>query len=194
MTAYADLESCDYFDHGGDDPRFACEWSRSLRAVGWLGANADFSTGILSDEVWNSLRHLVRTAWQPFYFLGSHYCGLCVRASGGYVQDFRATDLGKDPSRSGTFNAFIPGDGCVYVAPELILHYITEHHYQPPAVFCDAVLACPPMKGAEYFKALRRNATGGFAKIIPSAPWWRFWRRSPLANANLERDGPEQFG
>jgi hypothetical protein len=79
-------------------------------------------------------------------------------------------------------NIFIPGDGCVYAAPELIVHYIEEHQYLPPPNFCAAVVACPPMQGAEYFKTLRRNSVGDFAKRIPIAPWWRFWNRSPLSN------------
>jgi hypothetical protein len=31
-------------------------------------------------------------------------------------------------------------DGVTFVAPVLILHYVTEHHYLPPPQFVDAVL------------------------------------------------------
>jgi hypothetical protein len=31
-------------------------------------------------------------------------------------------------------------DGAVYMAPELLLHYILKHHYCPPQEFVDAVL------------------------------------------------------
>lgn len=175
MTAYADLEPCNSFDRRSDDPRMTREWADSLRAVGWLGSEADFLTGVLSNEVQRALRELVATAWQPSVYMGYHYCGLCVRACGGFLQDFLSTDFGKDPSRRGSLNLFVPGNGCVYVAPELIVHYVSEHQYQPPDAFCQAVVACPPMNTADYFRTLRRSARGEFAKVIPAAPWWRFW-------------------
>jgi hypothetical protein len=98
-----------------------------LKAVGWLGSQEDFPTGPLSPEVVDALRTLGASAWQPAYFLGSHYCGLCVRAAGGFIQDFFAAGWQNDHSRSGTRNIFIPGDGFIYVTPEMILHYIAAH-------------------------------------------------------------------
>ena len=35
-------------------------------------------------------------------------------------------------------------DGTTYSAPSLIIHYITEHSYQPPAEFIDAILHGQP--------------------------------------------------
>jgi hypothetical protein len=29
--------------------------------------------------------------------------------------------------------------GCTYAAPDLLYHYITEHHYLPPSVFIEAI-------------------------------------------------------
>jgi hypothetical protein len=52
---------------------------------------------------------------------------------------------------------FIPGNGRIYVCPELIVHYMNAHGYAPPAEFCDAVLACPPMRSQQYFKELLAN-------------------------------------
>jgi hypothetical protein len=60
----------------------------------------------------------------------------------------------------------------VYVAPELIIHYIEEHRYLPPPAFCGAVVACPPINSAVYFQALRRNPIGDVAKDVPRT-WWR---------------------
>ncbi|WP_443732102.1 DUF7919 family protein [Streptantibioticus silvisoli] len=31
-------------------------------------------------------------------------------------------------------------DGQAFASPSLILHYVLEHHYLPPAAFCEAVL------------------------------------------------------
>lgn len=182
MTAYHDLEPCDYFDSRADLPGFTRIWSDSLRSVGWLGSASDFPCGQPSPEVLDALRTLTASAWQPMSYFGSHYCGLCVKAAGEYVQDFLVSEFADDKSRAGSRNLFIPGYGVVYAAPELILHYIAEHHYQPPAEFCAAVLTCPTMNSAAYFAALRRNATGDFARMVPRAPWWRFWNREPELN------------
>jgi hypothetical protein len=43
----------------------------------------------------------------------------------------------------------------VYVAPELVVHYIESHGYQPPEEFIAAVMACPPQESAEFFGMLR---------------------------------------
>ena len=42
----------------------------------------------------------------------------------------------------------------MYVAPQLIVHYIDAHDYRPPGVFCAAVEACPPLGSAAYFAKL----------------------------------------
>jgi hypothetical protein len=54
----------------------------------------------------------------------------------------------------GVNNLFIPGDGFLYVSPELILHYINDHQYSPPVEFCEAVLACPPMNSRAYLNVV----------------------------------------
>jgi hypothetical protein len=54
-------------------------------------------------------------------------------------------------------NVFVPGNGVVYVAPTMILHYMLVHGYQPPEEFVAAVRACPGMMTSEYVEAMRRN-------------------------------------
>lgn len=49
----------------------------------------------------------------------------------------------------------MPADGFLYVAPELILHYIERHQYLPPDDFCRAVLACPPCSSPAYLSAVK---------------------------------------
>lgn len=42
----------------------------------------------------------------------------------------------------GTAEIWVPGhDGVIYAAPTLIIHYVAEHHYRPPADFVAAVMA-----------------------------------------------------
>jgi hypothetical protein len=69
--------------------------------------------------------------------MGYHECDLCLSERKG-----------------GITNLFIPGDGFLYVCPELILHYINDHQYSPPVEFCEAVLACAPMNSSDYLKVV----------------------------------------
>ena len=82
-------------------------------------------------------------------FLGWHECDLCSESNA---------------ARS-IKNLFIPGPGFIFVAPELILHYMDAHAYQPPPEFCQAVLACPPVPSAAYLEAV--SANGGGVLLAP---------------------------
>ena len=57
----------------------------------------------------------------------------------------------------GATNLYVPGDGCVYVAPSMIAHYVDVHNYEPPAVFWEAVMNCPEMASEAYKQALIAN-------------------------------------
>jgi hypothetical protein len=54
-------------------------------------------------------------------------------------------------------NLHIPGSAQVYLAPSMVLHYVSRHRYRPPDGFCDAVLRCPQIGTRPYFKALRSS-------------------------------------
>ena len=53
-------------------------------------------------------------------------------------------------------NLFIPGKTEVYLAPAGIEHHIKVHHYQPPADFVSALLACPDPHSSDYRNAINR--------------------------------------
>jgi hypothetical protein len=59
-----------------------------------------------------------------------------------------------NPNTVGFKNVFVPGNDKIYVAPELILHYIDQHGYSPPAEFQQAVLDCPTMRSVAYLRAI----------------------------------------
>jgi hypothetical protein len=110
-----------------------------LRAVGWLEGSHSFESGPVSEQVVYKLQeHLM----QPFVlidFPGNHRCSLC------------------EPSAAALGNGelIIPSEGCCYVSPSLICHYIEAHDYQPPAAFQEALLACPPQGSPSYLELLR---------------------------------------
>ena len=137
MSYFPDSGPCDYFDG-----------RPGLVAVGWLEAGFEFPVGDVSAASLEKLEVLLHTSWQETWtsFLGWHECSLCNQARGSK-------------------NLFITGISCVYVAPELILHYIKAHGYKPPGDFLQAVEECPPQDSQNYFLALRS------AGLDPTN-WW----------------------
>ena len=109
-----------------------------LVAVGWLQRGKPFSTGQVDQAVYEYLLEMRRYALPSLMYLGVHRCDLC--GSGGAAR--------------GNANLFVPGKGSLYVAPELIVHYMNAHSYAPPQEFCRAVLACPPVRSREYTEAV----------------------------------------
>jgi len=135
MTWYRDLATCDYFGGGA---------SGCLKAVGWLERGKDFPRGDTDPKVFDRLVKLLHDPFQPAVIMGSHECDLC-QFPGQHI---------------GTTNLFVPANETIYVCPELILHYIDAHWYNPPDEFCQAVLACPPTRSMDY-KRLFLNHGGG---------------------------------
>lgn len=121
----------------------------ALLAVGWLAWGAEFPLGTVSPAFFAALKRLCANPWQPVVAAGVHVCELC---------QFDAPRFGA--------NVFVPHAGRIYVAPVAVTHYIAAHRYQPPEIFIEAVLACPPMQSLAYKRALlecggRRLAAGG---------------------------------
>ena len=56
----------------------------------------------------------------------------------------------------------IPSATYVYVAPDLVVHYVEAHQYAPPPEFVAAVLACPEQSSDAYVDML-----------VPFAAMWR---------------------
>jgi hypothetical protein len=52
-------------------------------------------------------------------------------------------------------NLGVPGDGVLYVAPEMIAHYVSAHGYLPPDEFVQAVSVSPLPGTEEYERAVR---------------------------------------
>ena len=129
-----------------------CTWwtaDVNLLAVGWLERGKPHATGDVDRRVYDALAEMRKDPWQPFVFMGVHECDLC-RFEG---------------ETGGVANMFIPADRVIYVCPELIVHYMNAHGYAPPAAFCQAVLACPPMRSMPYLRAIA--ACGGTRLLQP---------------------------
>jgi len=140
MAWFEDLAPCNYFRP---------EWSSFLRSIGWLERGKSFPTGLVERKVYDKLLELWNSPWSPLYSMGPHRCDLCY-----YEGEY------------GTTNLFIPGEGFIFVCPQLIVHYMNAHGYRPPEEFCQAVLLCPPMKSMDYLKGILAN--GGRPMVADS--------------------------
>ena len=131
MTYIADLSICDYFgdDHGGH-----------LVAVGWLDGGHEYPTGKMERGDYEHLERLLKDPFQPFVYMGIHECNICQFNGAG-----------------GTYNIFLPDDGDILVAPELILHYINCHGYLPPERFIRAMKQLSTTRNMAYKKKLLQN-------------------------------------
>lgn len=112
----------------------------NVRAVGWLEAGHPHQQGPVPDEFLARLKEHVAKAYQPMVFWGFHECSLCSDSQ----------------RRTGDSNLLIPTAQLLYVAPEMIVHYIEDHGYRPPLEFIDAVTACPEQESPRYTALLAR--------------------------------------
>ncbi len=114
-----------------------------LLAVGWLGKEVP-TTGVLPSECIEGL-------WEAFEArlvvhdgtAGWHNCELCEGEDEWYpdgkvgpVVEWR----GERHRVRGYGHFLVRWEDRVYIAPVLILHYILDHDYRPPEIFCTAVM------------------------------------------------------
>jgi hypothetical protein len=113
-----------------------------VRAIGWLAQNEAVPTGVSPHAFADRLRHLCSASFQSAEALGwpvaagLHVCELCGAFQAGG-------------------NIGIPGPGVLFVAPEMIHHYVSAHAYRPPDEFVLAVLSCPEPGSEAYAAAVR---------------------------------------
>ena len=102
-----------------------------VRAIGWLSTDHPFPTGESTLAFLERLAEFVARGNETFAALpdwpalaGPHRCEFC--------RNFLAAG-----------NIAVPGQGVLYVAPEMIHHYALVHRYCPPDEFVDAVITAP---------------------------------------------------
>jgi hypothetical protein len=100
--------------------------SQAIRAIGWLHPDHPYSKGEVAPEFLARLKEFVarRVYGADEVYSGPHTCEFCRKATG--MQ-----------------NLAVPSRDLLFVAPEMVVHYIEEHRYQPPAQFVEAVLRSP---------------------------------------------------
>jgi hypothetical protein len=108
-----------------------------VRAIGWLHPDHPYTQGPVSAEFLGCLKEFA-VGWgastETLYFgvfLGLHTCEFCGKAYG-----------------VGNFG--VPSGELLFVAPEMVVHYIEQHGYCPPPEFITAVLKSPLPDTEEY--------------------------------------------
>lgn len=128
MTHFADLSPYTYFPAEGQ-----------MVNVGWLSKDHPFTRGPVSSAFAHELQRLSRCDVENLT-RGAHVCEFCeppaeiIGSCPEYMEVWKMF-------RSGNGEIHIrSGSGVTYCAPALIVHYVAEHQYQPPAEFTEAVL------------------------------------------------------
>jgi hypothetical protein len=136
MTYFADLDTTTQIARGPH-----------VRAIGWLSAKHAYPRGASSPAFTDRLRSLCQRWGESGDALdwpvaaGPHTCELC--------NDFRASG-----------NIGVPSGAALFVAPEMVAHYVEQHSYLPPQEFVDAVLASPAPGTADYADAVKPFVAG----------------------------------
>lgn len=119
-------------------------------AVGWLDRRWEFPTGATSLEFRLRLWQFCRTPLALGQTGTPVPCPIC-----GQVVQLTAEG---ETVTLGSAEIRVIGATDIYAAPDLIYHYVLEHHYRPPEDFVQAVLSGPAPDSAEhraFMRALR---------------------------------------
>ena len=147
-----------------------------VRAVGWLASDHEFPRGEVDLGVVESLARLRDDGWVHVASAGPHACELCQR---------------ERESR----NILVPAQSVVYVAPAMIVHYMADHAYRPPAEFSEAVLASPEPLTDAYYAALRRFVdVFSFGRTMSVDDFDRYAAEHRKQYARIAADGLAEAG
>ena len=144
MTYYPDLSPYEYEKSGiGAD----------TVNMGWLDFAHNYPQGIVTEDfierLWIFCRRQVMT------MRGFHICEFCdmprdkvpMAQRGDEVLNLGFAEI-RVSSRGGR----------VYAAPNLIYHYVVEHHYRPPEEFIQAVMESPLPGSVEYEALIQQHS------------------------------------
>jgi hypothetical protein len=130
MTYFADGSTYSYINTGEAGPRVN---------VGWLGAGHPYSTGLVSEDLVAALARLCRKG--VFHTRGFHHCEFCVpvESGGGPPVPMSSRDEEGEFIIGGAEIRVTGPSGIIFAAPDMIIHYVTDHGYKPPEEFLAAL-------------------------------------------------------
>lgn len=108
-----------------------CDGLPNVLPVGWLSREQPFHKGTVTGTVLRKLTELA--VFKSIHFMrGFHPCECCSTREIAAVSGGAAKLLG-------SAEIWIPGKHGLYASPNLIVHYIQAHGYQPPSEYLEAV-------------------------------------------------------
>lgn len=124
MTYYKDLSIYEYI---------ARLQNSNILNIGWLDRNCRFSIGKVDDCILEILFNACKQSVNKTR--GYHLCPLCDNPQYGQIEERNGEVI-----KLGSAEIWVKGEDCkVYVAPNMIYHYIIEHDYFPPNQFLEAL-------------------------------------------------------
>jgi hypothetical protein len=118
--------------------------------IGWLDSKNDFPKGDVPREVIDKIKNM-----EPY-----------IRTKGFHTCEFCTDSDDKRISRSST-EFKVEGNGKTYCFPQMLVHYITKHNYQPPQEFIDAVLDTDIKPKESLSRPFRRPSFKSFENTLP---------------------------
>ena len=106
--------------------------------VGWLDGTHHFPIGKIESSLIEKIKQLASKPVE--LYRGKHVCELCIGAPDIFVGKAINpvwAEWAEQRSSNGEFR--VSGKQVIFAAPVLIVHYIEEHGYLPPAEFLEAV-------------------------------------------------------
>lgn len=164
------------------DLSFGCQggWGADVRAVGWLSSAHPFARGPVPTAFTTALQAHLASLWQevPVY-CGFHQCDLPHQLR---RRPWWRRSRVRDELPRGHLQLYIPTATCLYIAPQLIGHYISDHGYRPPEEFIDALMVCPPQGSPDFVARITplRCADG-------SCPGFHFDRQGKALHVEAQR-------
>ena len=125
--------------------RYGLSSNTQVLNIGWLDPAFPFETEVPDSaflaKLWERMQQKAN------FMRGIHTCPFLDLHHEFLVNpnepDFlwvRAVVNGEEASL-GSCEIFVLAPNTFFIAPDLVYHYIAEHHYKPPQVFYDAVMA-----------------------------------------------------
>jgi hypothetical protein len=113
--------------------------------VGWLDNIHPYPKGTVDARLIEKMKLLASNPVE--LYRGKHICELCVEPP-DLIKTTQPNGVALDPNcswvrwvnqRSSNGEIRVSGEGIMFAAPVLIVHYIEAHNYSPPAEFLRAV-------------------------------------------------------
>ena len=163
MAHYVDFDPCDYV-------RLNVARRHLALAIGWLEPGFDYRRGDVPRDFLDRLEEILLNSGDQ----GASYCGWHECALSDSCGERTSSPGEHQFSASSRKEIFVPLDGCLFVSPENIGHYIIAHGYAPPKVFIKAVERCPSVGSDDYHEQtwrFFRLTSQDLGPVPKTAPW-----------------------